>query len=144
MAGKCKLRGALPYDESLAHAFRRTRVSIDASSGPFINGFSFRLLSCFAAGGFVLTNREADIFRPFGPLADEICYQSANEFGAKLEHFLAHYRKRHEVTQEIGAIVRATLRRRLCSPVYAARGAGNRAFNKLATRVRQLEAEASP
>jgi len=106
MAGKYKLRGALPYDGSLADAFRRTRVTIDASSGPFINGFSVRLLSCFAAGGFVLTTRRADIFRAFGPLADEICYQSANEFGGKLEHFLAHDRKRREVTQEIGAIVR--------------------------------------
>ena len=106
MAGKYLLRGTLPYDRRLAEAFLRTRVTIDVVNAPFINGFSVKLVACFAAGGFVLTNRKTDIVRAFGPLADEICYADRDELVGKLEFFLGHDRRRLEVSREIGAMVR--------------------------------------
>jgi MoaA/NifB/PqqE/SkfB family radical SAM enzyme len=106
MSGKYRLRGALQYDGTLAQAFRRTQVTIDVVNAPFINGFSVKLVDCFAAGGFVLTNHKSDISRAFGPLADEICCDSADELAGKLEFFLGHERRRLEVSREIGAIVR--------------------------------------
>ena len=106
MSEKHLMREALPFDATLANAFRRTRVTIDVSNAGLINGFSAKLFVGFAAGGFVLTNRKSDIVRVFGQLADEICYNDSNELSAKLEHFIAHDRQRLEVTREIQAIVR--------------------------------------
>jgi hypothetical protein len=106
MAGQYSVRGALPYDATLGNAFRRTRVTVDVVNAPFINGFSVKLVVCFAAGGFLLTNRKADIARALGPLADEIIYDDADELSAKVEHFLTHDRKRLELSREIGDIVR--------------------------------------
>ena len=100
------MRGALPYDQTLGNAFRRTRVTVDVVNAPFINGFSVKLVVCFAAGGFILTNRKADIARALGPLADEIIYDNADELSAKVEYFLTHDRRRRELTRDIGDIAR--------------------------------------
>src|SRR5439155_7089222 len=106
MPNECRLRGVLPYGPLLADAFRRTRVTVDVANAAFINGFSVKLVDCFAAGGFVLTTRKADIGRALGPLADEICYDGADELKGKLDFFLGHDRRRREVAQEIQSIVR--------------------------------------
>jgi spore maturation protein CgeB len=90
----------------MADAFRRTRLTIDVAHAAFIDGFSRKLVSCFAAGGFALTNRKPDIARALGPLADEITYDSADEFAGKVDFFLGHHQRRLEVAREIGAMVR--------------------------------------
>jgi glycosyl transferase family 1 len=100
------LRGTLPYNAMLAGAFQRTMVTVDVANAEFINGFSPKLMACFAAGGFALTNYKADITRALGPLAEEICCNGEDEFATKLDFFLTHERRRHEVAREIAAIVR--------------------------------------
>jgi hypothetical protein len=101
-----RLCGALPYDASLAEAMRRTRVTIDIVHAAFMNGFSLKLMECFGAGGFALTNHRKDMERALGPLAVEICCDSAEAFAAKVEFFLVHSRRRVELSQEIGELVR--------------------------------------
>jgi hypothetical protein len=100
------LRGTLPYNAMLARAFQRTMVTIDVANADFINGFSPKLMACFAAGGFALSNHKADITRALGPLAEDICCNDEDEFATKLDFFLTHERRRHEVAREIAAIVR--------------------------------------
>jgi spore maturation protein CgeB len=73
---------------------------------PLSTAFSPKPMACFAAGGFALTDHKADIARALGPFADEICYDSADEFAGKVEFFLINGRRRREVAREIGAIVR--------------------------------------
>jgi hypothetical protein len=106
MAGTYRVRGALPYDDALARAFRRTRITIDAANACFINGFSVKPMACFASGGFALTNRRADLGRALGSVADEICFDTRAELTAKVENFLADDRKRTELTREIGSMIR--------------------------------------
>jgi hypothetical protein len=106
MTNNCVFRRALPYDETLADAFRRTRIVVDVVNAPFINGFSVKPIVCLASGGFVLTNRKADLIRALGPAANEIVYDDADELARKLDYFLTNERERAELTQELGAIVR--------------------------------------
>ena len=106
MTNKCVFRRALPYDETLADAFRRTRIVVDVVNAPFINGFSVKPMVCLASGGFVLTNRKADFIRSLGPMANEIVYDDAEELTRKLDHFLTNDRERAELTQELGTIIR--------------------------------------
>ena len=100
------LRGVLPYGSRLAESFRRSRVTVDVANGAFVNGFSVKLVDCFAAGGFALTSHKNDLTRAFGPVADEICYDDAKEFADKLDFFLGHDRRRRELSREIGDIAR--------------------------------------
>lgn len=96
----------LPPDQRLAAAFRNTRVALDVVTAPFINGFSHKLLACFASGGFMLTTRKADILSALGDAGEAISYSSASELAAKLEHFLGSEGERVLLTSEIGARVR--------------------------------------
>jgi hypothetical protein len=95
----------LPANEELAAAYYRTRVSLDIVTAPFINGFSHKLLACFAAGGFMLTTRRADIAGALGDLADVIGFSSAGELAAKVEHYLNAHRERDELAKQIGSKV---------------------------------------
>jgi hypothetical protein len=99
------LRGSLPHDRSLAEAYRSARVTIDVVNAPFINGFSPKLLECFASGGFLLTTRKKDINRAFGDLGDAISYSSAGELAAKIDHFLGHETERRSIMREMQEII---------------------------------------
>jgi hypothetical protein len=102
-----RLRGALPYDSALAGAFRRTRITVDVVNAAFINGFSVKLMACYAAGGFALTTPKNDIARAIGqPLAGEICCKNADDLADKLDFFLGQDVKRRELSRAIGDIVR--------------------------------------
>jgi hypothetical protein len=100
------LRESLPYGEFLAEAYRSTSLTLDVVNAPFINGFSPKLLECFAAGGFLLTTRKRDILTAFGGLADAIGYSSADELAAKIDHYLTRDSERRSVTREMQEIIR--------------------------------------
>jgi spore maturation protein CgeB len=100
------MRKALPYDKTLADAFRNTRVVIDVANAAFINGFSVKPIVCFAAGGFVLTNFKADFVRAFGSVANEVIYSDASDLARKLDYFLLNNRRRRDVSREIQSIAR--------------------------------------
>lgn len=101
------LRESLPHDRSLAEAYRSTDITIDVVNAPFINGFSPKLLECFASGGFLLTTRKQDIATAFGSrLADAIGYASADELAGKIERYLSQDSERRSITHEMQAIIR--------------------------------------
>ena len=97
----------LPFgSDRLAAAYRQSRVSIDVTNAPFINGFGSKLLECFAAGGFMLTTRKADMSAVLGSLADAIGFSNAEELAAKVDLYLTDDRQRLEVAREIRELVR--------------------------------------
>jgi len=106
LGDRCLMRKALPYDKTLADAFRNTRVVIDVANAAFINGFSVKPIVCFAAGGFVLTNFKADFVRAFGSVANEVIYSDASDLAGKLDYFLLNDRRRRDVSREIQSIAR--------------------------------------
>ena len=96
----------LPADKRLAAAFRRTQVSLDVVTAPFINGFSHKLFACFASGGFMLTTRKPDIGSSLGALADAIGFSSRDELAGKVDYYLGARRQRDELALEIASIIR--------------------------------------
>jgi hypothetical protein len=96
----------LPPDERLAAALQRTGISLDAVTAPFINGFSRKLLACFASGGFMLTTRKVDIASALGDPADAIGFSSDDELATKVEHYLSSDRERGELANQIATLVR--------------------------------------
>ena len=95
----------LPYGRSLAAAYRRQVLSIDVANAPYINGFSTKVFSCFAAGGFMLSTRKADLTAALGSLADPISFSTPGELASKADYFLGADRERRELTREIQDVV---------------------------------------
>jgi len=96
----------LPYGRTLAAAYRRQALSIDVANAPYINGFSTKVFSCFAAGGFMLSTRKADLTAALGGLADSITFSTAEELASKVDYFSSAERERQELTREIQDVVR--------------------------------------
>ena len=101
------MRESLPHDRSLAEAYRSTAITLDVVNAPFINGFSPKLLECFASGGFLLTTRKTDIATAFGKgLADAISYSNADELAVKVDRYLSHESERRDIAREMRDIIR--------------------------------------
>ena len=95
----------LPFGQPLAAAYARQAMAVDVGNAPYINGFSTKLFSCFAAGGFMLTSRKADLAGALGDLAEAIMFSSAEELSAKVNHFLSAPRERRNLTRQIQAVI---------------------------------------
>jgi hypothetical protein len=103
----CKLAEEyLPFGQPLAAAYQGQALAIDVANAPYINGFSTKVFSCFAAGGFMLTSRKADLAGALGDLAEAIMFSSAEELSAKANHFLDAEHERRDLTREIQAVIR--------------------------------------
>jgi hypothetical protein len=100
------VRDSLAHDKTLARAYRAATLALDVVNAPFINGFSPKLLECFAAGGFMLTTRKADMKAAFGDLADLIGYSTPGELNAKIDYYASHESERRQVTREMQEIIR--------------------------------------
>ena len=81
-------------------------MTVDVANSVFINGFSVKLVDCFAAGGFALSHRKSDIARAFGALADQVGYDSAVMSWQPSSTFLTHDSQRRELAGDIAKIVR--------------------------------------
>ena len=101
----CVPRGSVRFGGELAAAYERTRITLDVVNGPFIAGFSPKLLECFASGGFCLTTRRADIKRTFGDLGDAIGFSDDAELAAKIENFLTRSGERRKMSRAIREII---------------------------------------
>ena len=99
-------RGSRSYGTALAAEYENSCISIDIVNAPFINGFSPKLLECFASGGFMLTDRSSDLASAIGEFSEVIGFSSADELSGKIDRFLTRERERHEVTSEIRELVR--------------------------------------
>jgi spore maturation protein CgeB len=75
-------------------------------NAPFIAGFSPKLFECYAAGGFMLTSRCADLAEAIGDLADYITFSSAEELRAKVDWYLGRPHERQQIAREIREIIR--------------------------------------
>jgi len=96
----------LQFGQPLAAAYQGQALAIDVANAPYINGFSTKVFSCFAAGGFMLTSRKADLAGALGDLAEAITFSSAEELSAKANHFLEADHERRDLTRQIQAVIR--------------------------------------
>ena len=100
------VKDSLAHDKTLARAYRAATLTLDVVNAPFINGFSPKLLECFAAGGFMLTTRKADMKAAFGGLADLIGYSNSGGAQFKNRSYASHDSERRQVTREMQEIIR--------------------------------------
>jgi spore maturation protein CgeB len=112
----------LPFGQPLAAAYARQAMAVDVGNAPYINGFSTKLFSCFAAGGFMLTSRKADLAGALGDLAEAIMFSSAEELSAKVNHFLGAPQERRNLTRQIQAVIREKFTASLFTPEQCPKG----------------------
>jgi hypothetical protein len=95
------------FGQELACAFKNTKITVDVVNQGFIHGFGTKVTNCFAAGGFMLLDRKRDFVDLFGAAGEAVSYSSLTELGDKIDRFAGNERARQELSESIGAQIRA-------------------------------------
>ena len=100
-----RLEGHVPLGPPLARALASHAITVDVLNPAFIAGFGHKSVLGFAAGGFVLMNRQRDFVDTFGDAGEAVSYSSPDELAAKIDLYLT----KPALRREIGAVIRDKL-----------------------------------
>lgn len=89
--------GTVHYEQEMPLVFRHSRINLNITLRSIQNGIPLRAMDIMGAGGFLLTNYQADFTRHFQEGADYICYDSLADMMDKIDYFLKHDRERREI-----------------------------------------------
>lgn len=113
--GLCLRSGPpLDYRRELPAFYRSCAVNLNITSLQMSGAVNQRVFDCPAAGGFLLTDAQADLFELFEPDTEVAAYSSTEECRDRLRHFRANPKAR------VG-IAAAARRRILAQHTYAHR-----------------------
>jgi spore maturation protein CgeB len=79
--------------------FHLSRINLNLTSKPIRTGLPLRIWDILGAGGFVLTNYQAEIPEYFEIGKDLETFSSEEELLAKIDYYLNHEKERREIAQ---------------------------------------------
>jgi len=82
--------GPVGYYDDLAPFYRDTAINLNSTSVQMESAVNQRVFDCPAAGGFLITDAQADIEDLFDPETEAVTYRSLDELEDKVAHYLAH------------------------------------------------------
>lgn len=99
-------RGVVPhagppvhYEQDLGNFYRTTAVNLNSTSIQMATAVNQRVFDAPAAGGFVLTDAQEDLFTLFEPGVDVAAYNDLDECADKLRYYVQHPEARQRIVQ---------------------------------------------
>ncbi|MCR4842586.1 MAG: glycosyltransferase [Eubacterium sp.] len=89
--------GAVDYYTEMPYVFRGSRINMNITLRSIYNGIPLRAMDIMAAGGFLMTNFQADFLRHFKPGEEFVYYESQDDLMAKTEYYLSHESERADI-----------------------------------------------
>ena len=96
--------GDVSYFDGLAQLYRSTAINLNATSLQMRTSVNQRVFDCPAAGGFLITDAQADLNEFFEPGTEVVTYSTLDELEDKVRYYAVH-------PDERAAVVRAAQRR---------------------------------
>lgn len=90
--------GQVGYFDDLAPYYRRTAVNLNTTSIQARTSLNQRVFDCPAAGGFLITDDQADIHELFDE-DEAVTYRTMDELEDKTRYYLAHPEERKAIVQ---------------------------------------------
>ena len=87
------------YERDIPALYRRTPVTVGISSCESITAAPLDVFSCFAAGGFMLSDYKEDLAHFFSEGEEIEYYRTSGELKEKIDFYLEHPRKREEISK---------------------------------------------
>ena len=92
-------KGNVEYYDEMPLVFHYSKININLTLKSIKTGIPLRVLDIMAAGGFVITNYQEDLFRHFTPDEDFVFYQDENDLINKIQYYLEHEEERKQIAQ---------------------------------------------
>lgn len=89
--------GSVDYYSEMPYVFANSKINLNISLRSIQSGIPLRAMDIMGAGGFLLTNFQADFLNYFIPGEDFIYYESEDDMMCKLEYYLSHEKERKEI-----------------------------------------------
>ena len=89
--------GAIDYYDTMPYIFRNSRINLNITMRSIKSGIPLRGMDICAAGGFLLSNYQEDMYDIFVPGEDVVLYESQEDLLAKCRYYLTHEVERQQI-----------------------------------------------
>lgn len=89
--------GAIDYYSEMPYVFANSKINLNITLRSIQSGIPLRAMDIIGAGGFLLTNFQADFLDYFIPNEDFVYYESEEDLVDKVKYYLSHEKKRIEI-----------------------------------------------
>lgn len=91
--------GIADYYSEMPYIFANSKINLNITLKSIQSGIPLRAMDILGAGGFLLTNFQADFLDYFIPNEDFVYYNDTNDLLEKIEYYLSHDKERKEIAQ---------------------------------------------
>lgn len=91
--------GITDYYSEMPLVFHDSKINLNISLRSIKTGIPLRCMDIMAAGGFLLTNYQADMLDHFIPNEDFVYYEDQSDLIKKIDYYLEHDEKRKQITE---------------------------------------------
>lgn len=83
-------KGPIDYYDTMPYVFKCSRINLNITLRSIQNGIPLRCMDIMGAGGFLMTNYQADFLNHFIPDVDYVYFESKNDLLNKCDYYLKH------------------------------------------------------
>ena len=91
--------GAADYYAEMPYIFANSKINLNITLKSIQSGIPLRAMDILGAGGFLLTNFQADFLDYFIPDEDFVYYTDTDDLLSKIDYYLTHEQERKEIAQ---------------------------------------------
>lgn len=90
-------RGLADSITMMPKIFRCSKINLNITSKTIQSGVPLRVFDVMGAGGFLITNYQAELFDLFEPGVDLVVYEDMNDLEEKVNYYLQHEEERKQI-----------------------------------------------
>lgn len=91
--------GAVDHFREMPLVFKQSKINLNITMRSIKSGIPLRAFDIMGAGGFLLSNYQADFMDLFLPGEDFVYYESKEDLLLKVDHYLAHEDERMAIAR---------------------------------------------
>lgn len=89
--------GTTDYYAEMPYVFANSKINLNITLKSIQSGIPLRAMDIMGAGGFLLTNFQADFLEHFIPDEDFVYYNDVEDLLNKIDYYLSHDKERQEI-----------------------------------------------
>ena len=107
--------GYVDYDNGMPRVFKQSKINLNITLRSIPSGIPLRAFDIMGAGGFLLSNFQADFLDLFVPGEDFVIFESKEDFIKKIDYYLTYEDERKAIARNghDKVAARHTLRHRI-------------------------------
>jgi len=91
--------GSVDYHKDMPKVFHQSKINLNFTIRNIRSGIPLRVWDVLGAGGFLLTNFQAEIPQYFENGKDLVCFESISDMSRKADYYLIHEDERMQIAQ---------------------------------------------